>query len=305
MKSPKKSFNVVIPRDDGGIEIHRMKAWLRRNPDHLPDGFDQTSSNSHQLRNALIKNGWKAQVTQTEERLLMPGVQRQVCAVKPIIGEEGIYHMDLIPVCPEVLPYGMDTLIHKLGSTWASSEACPRITENVKDAWNKLLNDWSADDSLPLLIRKSSLVRGSELRHASSRKIIPTDNSPAQWACGLALRGKVPTITEIHDGFIKDEIPVSFAHKKNEREQRRYHCTLGKYGINKAGWKLCHINPVGQKSQARLETVEIEILKQSFFDLLSPSNYFLVPINWSGLGEVQEFIDGFLGEANSTLNINH
>lgn len=287
-----KIFSVAVPGDDGGVEIHRMKGWLRRNPEHLPDGFDQTSSNSHHLRNALIKNGWKAQVTQSEELLLMPGVQLHECAIKPIIDEQDVYH---IPVCPVDLPDGMDTLIHKLGSKWANSDACPRVAENIKDAWDKLLNDWGADNSLPLLIRKTSLVRGSELRHAGGRTIIPTDNSPAQWACSLALRGKVPTITEIHEGFVRDEIPVSFAHKKNEREHRRYHCTLGKYGINKAGWKLCHINPVGQKSQAHLEAVEIEMLRKSFFDLLSPSNYFLLPINWGGLGEVQEFIDGFLG----------
>ena len=290
-----KRFNVVIPRDDDGVEVYPMKKWLRRNPDHLPDGLDPTSSTSHQLRNALRKNGWAMQETPTEVRLLMPSVQWQEGAVEAILGKGSICDMELIPVCPNVLPDGMDTLIHKLGSTWASSEACPRVTENVKYAWNKLLNDWIADDFLPLLIRKSSLVGGSELRHASGRKIIPTDNSPAQWACGLALRGKVPTIAEIHDGFVKDKIPVSFAHKKNEREERRYHCTLGKHGINKAGWKLCHVNPVGQKSRTPLEAVEIKRLKQAFFDLLSPSNYFLLPINWGGLGETQEFIDGFLG----------
>lgn len=287
-----KIFNVAVLGDDGSVEIHRMKDWIRRNPDHLSDGFDQTSYNSHKLRNELIKNGWKAQVTQNEELLIMPGVQLHGCAIKPIIDDNDAYH---IPVCPISLPDGMDTLIHKLGSMWANSDACPRVAENVKDAWNKLLTDWIADDSLPLLIRKTSLVRGSELRHDSGRKIIPADNSPAQWACGLALRGKVPTITEIHEGFVRDEIPVSFAHKTKEREHRRYHCTLGKYSINNAGWKLCHINPVGQNSKASLETVEIEILKKSFFDLLSPSNYFLLPIKRGGLGEVQEFIDGFLG----------
>ncbi len=189
----------------------------------------------------------------------------------------------------------MVALIYKLGSLWANSEACPRIKDSVKNGWNDLLKEWNTDDSLPLFVRKGSLARGSEIMHATGRKIIPTDNSPAQWACSLALRGKVPTILEIHDWFSKDEIPVSFAHKSIEREQRQYHCTLGKNGINDSGWKLCHIKPVGQKNRASLDLVDIDRLKQSFFDLLSPSNYFLIPKRWGGLGEVPEFIDGFVG----------
>lgn len=31
-----KRFNVVIPRDDGGVEIYPMKEWLRQHPEHAP-----------------------------------------------------------------------------------------------------------------------------------------------------------------------------------------------------------------------------------------------------------------------------
>lgn len=188
----------------------------------------------------------------------------------------------------------MSIMIHKLGLIWAGSDGCPRVAVEVVKSWNNLLNEWLSDDSLPLLVRKSSLVRGSEIKHKCGRMIIPTDNSPAQWACSLSLQGRIPTITDIHNGFDKDEIPVSFAHIRNEFDKRKYHCTLGAHSINKDRWKLCHITPVGQKSRTPLETIDIEILKRSFFDLLSPENYFLLPIKWGGLGETQEFIDGFL-----------
>ncbi len=84
MTREKKKFVVAAPGDDGNLEIHPMKAWLRQHSDYLPDGFDQASSNSHQLRNALIKNGWTLQVTQTEELLLMPGIRQQHVADKKI-----------------------------------------------------------------------------------------------------------------------------------------------------------------------------------------------------------------------------
>lgn len=83
-----KRFNVVIPRDDGGVEVHPMKDWLRQHPDHTPAGLDPTMATSHQLRNALKKHGWTVQETPTEERLLIPGSGQLEGAVEAILGEE-------------------------------------------------------------------------------------------------------------------------------------------------------------------------------------------------------------------------
>lgn len=200
-----------------------------------------------------------------------------------------------VPKCPDELPKNISSLVHELGTIWAKSAICPRINENVKNAWLQLLLDWVEDKDLPLLIRKSSLVRGSELTHNSTnRKIIPTDNVPAQWVCNLALHGIIPTLSQIKNDFAIDAIPVSFAHKANETALRKYHTTLGQYSINKNGWKLCHIKSVGLASRADLKDIEISKLEQAFIDLLNPSNYFLLPISWGGLGETREFIDGFI-----------
>jgi len=110
--------------------------------------------------------------------------------------------------------------------------------------------------------------------------------------------GIVPTITEIREAFLNDNIPVSFAHKKEEKDQRKYHCTLGQYTINKDGWKLCHISAVGLNDRSSLSSIDIQELKKVFFNLLSPSNYFLLPKAWGGLGETDEFIKGYLSEKN-------
>lgn len=67
-----KRFNVVISKNDGGVEMYPMKEWLRRHPDDNPSGLDPTSSTSHQLRDALRRSGWAVQETETEVHLIKP-----------------------------------------------------------------------------------------------------------------------------------------------------------------------------------------------------------------------------------------
>lgn len=71
---PVQRHSVVIPREDGGVELHALKEWLRQHPEELPAGLDATSSTSHQLRNGLRRLGWTMQETPTEVRLIKPGV---------------------------------------------------------------------------------------------------------------------------------------------------------------------------------------------------------------------------------------
>jgi hypothetical protein len=200
--------------------------------------------------------------------------------------------MRQIPECPKRLPARIGEMIRELGGLWATSDVCPRIATATKTAWNAMLREWIDDCSIPLFVRKSSLVGGSLIEHASGRKIVPTDNSPAQWACHLALCDQVPPIQEIRDDFAA--IPASFALRALEKDRCVYNKTLGKYSVNKAGWKLCHIFAVGLKTKAFLDQMDIADLKRAFFRLLSPSNYFLLPMKWGGLGETDEFIEGFL-----------
>jgi hypothetical protein len=67
----------VLPREDGGVEIHPLKEWLRQHPE-IPTGLDPSASTSHQLRAALRRLGWTMQETPTEIRLIKPGTETQV-----------------------------------------------------------------------------------------------------------------------------------------------------------------------------------------------------------------------------------
>lgn len=83
-----KRFNVVIPKDDGGVELYPMKEWLRQHPDRIPAGLDATLSTSHELRNGLKKLGWSVQNSDSEVRLILPGAANVEPSVGAILGRE-------------------------------------------------------------------------------------------------------------------------------------------------------------------------------------------------------------------------
>jgi len=84
-----KRFNVVIPKDDGGMEVHAMKEWLRRHLEKVPSGLDATSSTSRQLRNGLRGLGWTVQETENEVRLIPPDSTLNEADIENILGDDG------------------------------------------------------------------------------------------------------------------------------------------------------------------------------------------------------------------------
>jgi hypothetical protein len=65
-------LSVVIPRDDGGVEVFPLKQWLRQHPSGVPPGLDPSSDTSHRLRSGLRRLAWTMQETPTEVRLIKP-----------------------------------------------------------------------------------------------------------------------------------------------------------------------------------------------------------------------------------------
>jgi hypothetical protein len=90
-----RRFLIVIPKADGGVEVHAMKEWLRQHPDRVPAGLDATHSTSHELRNGLRKIGWTVTETPTEVRLMAPGTSAEA-QVEEVLGEaDGVATDDL------------------------------------------------------------------------------------------------------------------------------------------------------------------------------------------------------------------
>jgi hypothetical protein len=164
-----------------------------------------------------------------------------------------------------------------------------KIKPDTVRKWDNLIDEWLSTTDMPIIVRKGG-IRGDEIPHEKTgRNIIISDNSPAQWVWSCAFIDVVPTIDEI-PSLLETEIPIAMILKTVERDANaKYKQTLKrKHNINIKGWKLCHKVPVGLK-RGNVSQIDIEKLKKSFSNLMKPSNFFLVPKKWSGLGELKEF----------------
>lgn len=159
--------------------------------------------------------------------------------------------------------------------------------------WDDLVDAWLNSPDIPIIFRKrSSELRGCEIKHSTGRKIIISDNSPAQWVCYNALKDIVPTLDTIRSLLEKDDLPIAIVLRKAEKDKAKYKRLLKEYSINKFGWKLCHKKSVGLNTTNKIADIDIKKLDDSFLNLMKPSNFFLIPKRWGGLGELPEFIDG-------------
>jgi RecB family endonuclease NucS len=64
--------HIVILLEDGKIERHPLKQWLRENPEFNPPGLHSDDNTSHRLRKALQRQGWKLEFTPKEVLLIRP-----------------------------------------------------------------------------------------------------------------------------------------------------------------------------------------------------------------------------------------
>ena len=201
----------------------------------------------------------------------------------------------LVPEAGEP-PSELVELVALAGRFWARSHKRPQPDAGTLRGWDRLVHSWAYKSSLPLFVRKQSLGRGSVLRHSSGRAIIPTDNSPAKWAFVQALKGYVPTLTEVRALLKQDRVPVAKAFKKEERLIAEYHCLVGrleKEDPNSIGWKVGHADAVGLGFRADYKEIEIGRLQDHFVRLMSPSNMFVVHLKYAGLAELPEFYREF------------
>jgi hypothetical protein len=176
------------------------------------------------------------------------------------------------------------------------------VDEAVQRRWDTLLYDWLACEQAPLLIRKSSMNRGTIYAHPSGRAIVLTDNAPANWALSAAVLGMVPTLNEALEALRTGTLPVTMAFKAAEKKHAVFKGVLSKMrnppNLNLLGWKVCHIDGVaGEDRRPMLDKRDLPSLKEEMRRLLSPSNMFVVHKERGGLtfgyGEQIDFIRVF------------
>lgn len=165
------------------------------------------------------------------------------------------------------------------------------------DYWHSTVYEWKNTKDLPLYIRKfnASFPRGYEATHSSGRRIISTDNSPAQWICSCVFNNTRYSVDDIRKLIESDKIPIAMILPKKDLEKATYKHTLANLEDDpiKKGWKIAHIDAIGLKSRAKLTEMPIEKLEEHFVRFLDPQNTFLFPNEYAGLAEVAEFINVF------------
>lgn len=196
----------------------------------------------------------------------------------------------MIPKASLELPENIIELIEKTGKAWKEFNKSNLFDKKTLKHWHKLVQEWSNTSNLPLIVRNSRVPRGSVVQHVSGRELIFCDNSPAKWVAEKVFEKEKPSLTDIKIFLQKDEIPFKFAPIKGEQDKAKYKC-ISKKQLNKSGWKLCHIEGVGLKNQKNIINQDLETIKRKFILLFDPNNFFILPKQIGGLGEIQWFID--------------
>lgn len=179
--------------------------------------------------------------------------------------------------------------IKEIGILWHNSPNNPSIDGDVLRSWNNLIDEWIEDVSMPLIIRKNTDKRGQSFKHSSNREIIISDNTFAIWVFSNVLKGKVFTLAEIKEMLKHNELPIVFMATKDIKKKAKYTKSLGRYSL--AGWKLCHIQPVGFNTSTRIEDLDISKITEHFRKYANPNNMFVLPKEIGDLGEIDVFIE--------------
>jgi hypothetical protein len=179
--------------------------------------------------------------------------------------------------------------IREIGHLWRMSEHNPRIDNDVLQNWEHVIDEWIADNNIPLIIRKDTNKRGQSFIHPSGREIIVSDNTFAIWVYYCVMNGKTYTLSQLKEMLSSNEIPMVFMRTKDILEKGKYTKPLGVYSLPE--WKLCHIEPVGFNSNKSIEELDIKDIQEHFRKYANPNNMFVLPKEIGDLGEIQIFID--------------
>ena len=179
--------------------------------------------------------------------------------------------------------------IREIGRLWRMSEHNPHIDNDVLQIWEHVIDEWIADNNMPLIIRKDTNKRGQSFIHPSGREIIVSDNTFAIWVYYCVMNGKTYTLSQLKEMLSSNEIPMVFMRTKDILEKGKYTKPLGVYSLPE--WKLCHIEPVGFNSNKSIEELDIKDIQEHFRKYANPNNMFVLPKEIGDLGEIQIFID--------------
>lgn len=179
--------------------------------------------------------------------------------------------------------------IREIGKLWRNSPNNPQIDDGVLRVWGDLIEEWIADEDMPLIIRKETNKRGQSFMHPCGREIVVSDNTVAIWVYSNVLKGKVFTLSRIKELLKLNEIPMVYMATEKIKANAKYTKPLGNNPLS--NWKLCHIEPVGFNTKRVIEELDINDIKEHFRKYANPNNMFVLPKEIGCLGENDVFIE--------------
>lgn len=84
LRRASKRYLVIEPSSDGGVLIHNMKDWCRRNPEQIPPELTPDGDNSQSLLRGFKRMGWNVTETTNEIRISRPD---QAPKVDDVLGD--------------------------------------------------------------------------------------------------------------------------------------------------------------------------------------------------------------------------
>ena len=190
------------------------------------------------------------------------------------------------------LDYGQK--IRELGEKWRNDPKNPvnaPLFLSFVNKWDSYIKTWASDPSIPLLIRKKDNDLGTINTHKSGRKLVPVDNTPAQWVFTCTCNGISPPINVI-TGLDSGNIPIAMVLPKPKPGIQAYRGKLqNNPNTQTLDWYLAHKINVGLNK--KMLDCTLNELEDHFIKLMSPLNMFVVPKDKAmrGLAELIDFIE--------------
>lgn len=156
--------------------------------------------------------------------------------------------------------------------------------------WERVLEQWIKDHTIPLFARKASGIRGQTMEHIRERVIIKTDNTPAHWVFrNCVLNSELPIVSRVKKELDERKFPIAIMIKKTEKEFLiKSQVAAKEFRLGKEKLYVAHLEKVALPRNLNLSMEQFINHHRRF---LSLQNMYAIDIDFYGLTHIKIFND--------------